>query len=137
MHFDTLAKDNHMNSEKYSALLSILIKEFDNKFQDCWKNLFFFFCILVTPFSVNINTFRFSDGMYRVLIRCSAQNFYHISLLDFYNTYFTRKKYPVLHNHSLFTSLLFGSTHIWEQLFSKMKYRMCKISSEISEEHLS
>lgn len=35
MHFDRLAEHNHANSGKYAALLSILIKEFDNKFQGC------------------------------------------------------------------------------------------------------
>lgn len=35
MHFDTLAEHSPVNSKMYAALLSILIKEFKNRFQDC------------------------------------------------------------------------------------------------------
>ena len=34
MHFDTVAEHNPVNSEKYAAILSTLIKEFENRFQD-------------------------------------------------------------------------------------------------------
>jgi len=37
MHFDTLAKHTSVNAEKYTALLSVLIKEFENRFQDFKK----------------------------------------------------------------------------------------------------
>ena len=36
-YFDMLAKDSTVNSEKYAAMLSVLIKEFENRFQDCQK----------------------------------------------------------------------------------------------------
>jgi len=35
MHLDTLAKHSPVNSEKYAAMLSILIHELENRFQDC------------------------------------------------------------------------------------------------------
>ena len=35
MHFDTMTKCNPVNSEKYAAVLSALIKKFDIRFQDC------------------------------------------------------------------------------------------------------
>ena len=35
MPFDTLAEHSPVNSEKHAAMLSILIKEFENRFQDC------------------------------------------------------------------------------------------------------
>lgn len=37
MHFDTLSKHSPLNSEKYAAVLSALIKKFENTFQDCKK----------------------------------------------------------------------------------------------------
>ena len=44
MHFDTPAGHSSANSEKYSAVLSIVIKEFESKFQDRWKiHLFFWY----------------------------------------------------------------------------------------------
>ena len=33
--FDTLAKHSPVNSEKGAAMLSVLIKEFENRSQDC------------------------------------------------------------------------------------------------------
>lgn len=35
MHFYTLAKHSPVNSEKYAVMLCILVKEFENKFQEC------------------------------------------------------------------------------------------------------
>ena len=55
MHFDTLAKHYPVNSEKYAAVLSILIKKFENRFQYLKKISFFFFNIFAAPFSVNRN----------------------------------------------------------------------------------
>ena len=37
MHFDILPKHSPVNSEKYAALFSILIREFDIMFQDYKK----------------------------------------------------------------------------------------------------
>ena len=34
MHFDTVAKHGPVNNGKYAATLSVLIKEFENRFQD-------------------------------------------------------------------------------------------------------
>jgi len=53
MHFDTLAKHSALKSEEYTAMLSVLIKDFENRFHDCQKNHQFMF---VTLFSVDINT---------------------------------------------------------------------------------
>jgi len=52
--FDTLAKHSPVNSKKYAAVPSVLIKEFENRFQDYQKNLQYFY-IFATPFSVDIN----------------------------------------------------------------------------------
>jgi len=35
MEFDRLAKHSPVNSNKYAAVVSILVKEFENGFQDC------------------------------------------------------------------------------------------------------
>lgn len=55
MEFNTLAKNSPVNSEKYTGVLSVLIKECANRFQDCKKPN----CFLVSlqlHFSININT---------------------------------------------------------------------------------
>mgnify|MGYP001858809662 CR=1 FL=1 len=45
-HFDALAKLSPGNNEKYVAVLSITIKEFEKKFHDCKKKKksFYIFC---------------------------------------------------------------------------------------------
>jgi len=37
MNFDALDKHSPMNSKKYAPVLSVLIKEFENGFQECQK----------------------------------------------------------------------------------------------------
>jgi len=136
VHFGMLAKHSPVNNEKYTSLLSVLIKEFENRSQD-FQYSHEFWGLFATPFSVNINTLPANFQMaYGVAIRHSTQRFHHVSLSDFYKPYFTRKKYPSHHKHSLFMSLLFDSIYIYEQQFSRMKLRKSKISSKISDEHL-
>ena len=54
MLFDTLAKHSPMTSKKHAALLSDLIQEFENRFQDFQEDNQYF-AMFVTPFSVYIN----------------------------------------------------------------------------------
>ena len=46
MHFDTLAKHKTLNSKEYTDMLSVLIKDFENRFHDCQKNHQFMFVTL-------------------------------------------------------------------------------------------
>jgi len=50
----TLAKHRLVKSKKDAVMLSALVKEFENRLQDCQKTSLF--CILAIPFSVDINT---------------------------------------------------------------------------------
>ena len=105
MHFDTLAERSSVKSEKYAAMLYVLIQEFKNKFQDFKKK---FFCIFATPFSVNkYTTCIFLHGMYRVVIRHSTQRkklamyvyqiFIHPILSEKNIPYFTITPYSCYH----------------------------------------
>lgn len=38
MYFDTFAKHGALNSKEYTAVLSVLTKEFENRIQDAKKN---------------------------------------------------------------------------------------------------
>jgi len=136
MHFDTLHNHSPVNSKKYAAVLSVLIKEFENRFQDCQKT-HQFSGIFATPFPGSVFQsyiiYTFSNGMCRVAIRHSAQK--SVSLLDLYKSCITWEKYPLLHSR-LVMSLLPGGTYICEQLFSRVKCREGKISSQVSDTHL-
>lgn len=57
MHYDTLAEHCPMNSRKYAAGHSVVWKEFENRFQNRWKNYQFFLYIFATLLSFNTNTF--------------------------------------------------------------------------------
>ena len=59
-----------------------------------------------------------------------------VSLLDFYSSFLPRDNYLLLHNHTLFMSLLFGSTYTCEQLYSRMTHIKSKIRTKISDEPL-
>ena len=52
VHFDSLAKHSPVNSEKYTAVLSLLIKEFESWFQDCKKKKIIFFVYLKLHFQL-------------------------------------------------------------------------------------
>jgi len=45
MYFDTLAKHIPINSKEYAVMLSLLIKEFENRFQDCKKKKIINLCL--------------------------------------------------------------------------------------------
>ena len=101
MHFDTLAKHSPVNSKKCAAVLFLLIKEFENRFQDCWKKILIFWSICNSIFSQHkYITCEFSDGMYRAAIRYSTQRFHHVSLPAFYNLYLIGGEYLLFTPHS-------------------------------------
>jgi len=125
-----------VKSEKYTAMLSILINKLENGFQDSWKN-HTFLGIFVIPFFSWHNPLPANFQMDCIQLQSDIQLQYLITSL--YLTSISPllpEKYPSLRNHTFFTSLLFGTTYICEELFSRMKYRKSKISSEISDKHL-
>lgn len=82
VHFDILANYCPMNSKKYAAQFSILIK---NRFQDCLKihHLFYIFAYF-TKFPANLQmecTELPSDMQLK-------EKFHHVFLQHFYKTYF-------------------------------------------------
>lgn len=83
VHFDILAECSPVNTEKYAALLSILMKKFENRFQDCWIPGLFW-GMSATAFSININIWYENSQM-----EC-IQNY--VSLSDFYKFCLTREK---------------------------------------------
>lgn len=70
MHFDTLAMHSPVNSRKYVAVLSILIKQFEKNFQDGWKksSIFHFICNAIFG-RLKYITSEFSNWMWKVVIK--------------------------------------------------------------------
>ena len=73
-----------------------------------------FFYLIATPFSVDVNSLSGNFQMDGIELQSDIplkEIFGHLSLPDFYKTYYNREKYPSLHNHTIFMSSLFGSKH--------------------------
>lgn len=103
MHFDMLAKHSFVNSKKYVAILSILIKELENRFQECWKNQFF--GIFATPCSAEVNVLAANFQMGCTELQSFNSKFWCLSTS--FIGLLTREKHPSIHNHALFMLSLF------------------------------
>jgi len=67
MNFDTLAESSALNSKEYADMLSILIKEFENKFQECQKTIIYVCDTIISWY--NYITCDFSNGVYGVAVQ--------------------------------------------------------------------
>jgi len=144
VHFVTLAKDSPVISEKYAALLSVLKKKFENRFEGCKK---IYQLTFETPFSVGINSLPVNFPMECIELQSDIQlknlilTLYQIfrGLLLQEGLWKASEASPLLHSHALFMLVLFGSTHICEKYCQEdytSLHGKSKISSEISDEHL-
>jgi len=102
MHFD---KHSPVNSKKYAVVFSILIKEFENRFQDGLK--FQFFAILMIPFHLRqihyLQIFKFNVYTHNQVL--NSKKYLITSLLDFYKTSLTRERN--------FTVIFHSCHHFW------------------------
>lgn len=93
IHFVTLVEHIPKNSEKYTAVLSFLIKEFENSRLLKKKSQSAF----VTPFSTDINTLPANFQVECIELQLDIQikmQSYHTPLPDVYKTSLTRERYP-------------------------------------------
>ena len=68
----TLAKHSPVNSKTYAAVLHVLIKEFENRVQDCWKKSSIF-GVFVILFSDVINEFAVNFQMKCIELQSDIQ----------------------------------------------------------------
>jgi len=90
VHFDTLVRNIFtVNSEKYTAVISVLLQEFESRFRDFKKKNHYFFAIFANSFSVDINTLPANFQMECRQLPSNIQlklKIDHVSLSDFYKT---------------------------------------------------
>ena len=72
MNFHTLAESSALNSKEYADMLSILIKEFENKFQECQKTIIYVCDTIISWY--NYITCNFSNGVYGVAVQLKTLN---------------------------------------------------------------
>ena len=93
-----------------------------------------------TPFDVQVNTVQEKYQMELVELQCSDElkSKFHAEgalLLDFHK-YLECKQYPNLINHAEKMASMFGSTYVYEQLFSSMKVTKSKLRTQLNDGHL-
>lgn len=104
-HFVMLVEHSPVISEKYAAMLYILIQEFENRLQDFQKKPLLF-CIFATPFSLVINTLPANFHMECTELQSDVQLKEKIGCVSL-----PEKNIP-LRSHTLFTSSVFGCTFV-------------------------
>ena len=73
-----------------------------------------------------------------VELQCSSDlkaKFCESKLVTFYEKYIPHDLFPQLVKQAKKMITLFGSTYLYEQLFSQMKYAKCKARARLTREH--
>ena len=123
MYFDILIKQSC--EQQKNSLFSVLINEYENRFQDCQNNEKSFW-IFATVLSVDINILpaKFQAECIELQLDIQLKNFilslYYTFILP--DTYVTREKYLSLHSHTLLISSNFLQyIHLWTTIFKDVK----------------
>ena len=112
-HFPILLNCKDKNTQKYAKFISELREEFENRFHDFKENASSFE-IFSRPFSIKPDDVPENLQMELVDFQCESNlkdKFNSSLLIDFYNNYVSREKYPGICKHAMFMISLFGSTY--------------------------
>ena len=128
----------HVDLSQYAEILSGLLQEFQRRFQqfDETKILINIFC---DPFNMDPQNAPVNLQLELVELSCdvrSKQHYNNHELTDFYRNYLPKDTYPEIYNHALRMVSLFGSTYLYEQFFSEMKYTKNKYRTVMTDAHL-
>ena len=137
-HFPTLNANQPIDVTYYSTFISDLSVQFDIRFADVekYQREFSYFA---SPFDVNY--IEAPEVMQLELIELQnsvelKSRYRDLSLVEFYQKYLTNDKFSVLRKHAKTIAVLFGSTYVCEQLFSRMKYGKNKLRTRLKDDHL-
>ncbi|KAJ8885614.1 hypothetical protein PR048_011812 [Dryococelus australis] len=113
------------------------MEQFDTSFQEFKKNTSSF-NLYSCPFSISIDDVPEDLQMECVDLQCASDlkdKFNNFSLLDFYKKYVLQETYPRIHKLAILMTL-FGSTYLYDQVFSRIKHVNCTSRSRITAGHL-
>lgn len=139
-HFSTLnslGKVEPKCLKEYTDLLSILLQQFDVRFED-FKVLEPQFQFFSTPFAVEIDNVAEELQMELVELQCDSilkQKYAEVGIPEFY-TFLSRERFPRLLAAAARIIAMFGSTYVCEQFFSSMKVNKSVLRSRLTDEHL-
>ena len=137
-HFPTLNANQPIDVTYYSTFISDLSVQFDIRFADVekYQREFSYFA---SPFDVNYIEAPEEMQLELIELQNSVElksRYRDLSLVEFYQKYLTNDKFPVLRKHAKTIAVLFGSTYVCEQLFSRMKYAKNKLRTRLKDDHL-
>ncbi len=127
-----------LDGVKYSSEVDKLKKEFDSRFKEFYAQEKYFELISM-PFGIDPETVESSLQMELIELQCNMDlkaQFSSKSLIDFYKTALPHSQFPNLSKCAQKFLVLFGSTYICEQFFSKMKLTKSKQRSCLTDRHL-
>ena len=124
--------------DTYVAFVELLRREFADRFTDLRAHngeLMLF----SNPFQVEVDGAPEAVQMELIELQCSAAlkaTFKEVPLVEFYPMHLPTEQFPALTKHAKIIASLFGSTHVCEQLFSKMNFVKCKTRTQLTDGHL-
>lgn len=136
--FSILQSLQVQNSQKYAKLIMELREDFDHRFAG-FKKSAMHFNVFSCPFSVKIEEVPENLRMKCIDFQCSSdlrEKFKDFPLLEFYKKYVSKEKYQRIDRLAVFMTSLFGSTYLYEQVFSRMNHVKSPVRSLISDSHM-
>ncbi|KAI6652917.1 General transcription factor II-I repeat domain-containing protein 2A-like [Oopsacas minuta] len=138
INFPTLRSHQPCDVSCYAEFISDLKDQFNTRFADMDKHCKYF-SYFAAVFDVEICDAPENLQMELIELQSSSElrsRFRDVPLLEFYQHYITPQRFPSLMKHAKEVAVLFGSTYVCAQLFSKMKYIKSKLRTRLSENHL-
>ena len=138
IHFPTLKSVEVQHAQKYANLITELKKDFDHRFFD-FKNSAMRFKMFSCPFSVKNQEVPENLQMEFVDFQCLSdlkEKFSNFSLLEFYKKFVLKEKYQKICRLAVYLSSLFGTTYLFEQVFSRMNNVKSSLRSLASDSHM-
>ena len=124
VHFPTLRSHQPCDVSYYAKFISDLKDQFNTRFADMDEHRKYF-SYFAAVFDVEICDSPENLQMELIELQSSSElksRFREVPLLEFYQHYLTPQRFPSIVKHAKEVAVLFGSTYVCEQLFSKMNY---------------
>uniref|UniRef100_A0A671RU68 HAT C-terminal dimerisation domain-containing protein n=1 Tax=Sinocyclocheilus anshuiensis TaxID=1608454 RepID=A0A671RU68_9TELE len=123
--------------DKYSTVLTSLITEFNQRFQD-FSAIDSDIKLFSTPFSVNVEEVQENVQLELIELQCDdslRSRHQLLPLSEFYKSLET-SRFPLIKRHVQRMMSLFGSTYICEQTFSLMTLNKSPLRARLTDSHL-
>ncbi len=123
---------------RYSFMLEALLGEFSRRFQD-FKTVESEIHMVSSPFTCCVDNASSDVQMELIDLQSDTllvEHFRSVLLLEFYS-FLKEENFPHMRRHAQKILVLFGSTYVWEQTFSVMKFNKSRFRSSITDVHLA